>query len=312
MHLPNITLCCIDSQYPELGFDALVLSTQVCSFGAVIFFTRSGFVPPQHSIPNLKIIQIDQICDLTTYSEFMIKGLKQYIETHHVLIVQWDGFIVRPELWQERFLEFDYIGAPWPTKEGLLVGNGGFSLRSKKLLIALQDEAILPKHPEDQCICLENRIYLKDTHGIAFAPGELAEEFAFELEKPNFDCFGFHAVCNLPKVLSKADLLKLITKLPPKLIFTEQFCQFIGTCQGLNSLEIMTALKNQILTLTKEMSADMLSSRLYRHIIKTCIQRKLYSIALETLRTRIKITGWSVDAFLLMLRIYSHKLLPRV
>jgi hypothetical protein len=215
-------------------------------------------------------------------------------------------------LWQERFLEFDYIGAPWPTKEGLLVGNGGFSLRSKKLLNALQDEAILPKHPEDQCICLENRIYLENTHDIAFAPGELAEEFAFELEKPNFDCFGFHAVCNLPLVLSKTDLLELITKLPPKLIFTEQFCQFVGSCQGLNSSEIMTALKKQILTLTKEMNADMLSSRLYRHIIKTCIRRKLYGIALETLRTRIKITGWNVDAFLLLLRIYSHKLLPRV
>jgi hypothetical protein len=312
MHLPNITLCCIDNQYPELGFDAVVFSTQDCSFDAVLFFTRSGFVPPQHSIPNLRIIPIDQICDLTTYSEFMIKGLDQYIQTSHVLIVQWDGFITQPDLWQERFLEFDYIGAPWPTKEGLLVGNGGFSLRSKKLLNALQNEAILPKHPEDHCICLENRTYLENTHGIAFSPGGLAEQFAFELEKPNFDCFGFHAVCNLPLVLAKTDLLKLITKLPPKLIFTEQFCQFVGSCQGLNSSEIMSTLKNQILTLTKEMNADMLSSRLYRHIIKTCIRRKLYSIALETLRTRIKITGWSVDAFLLLLRIYSHKLLPRV
>lgn len=312
MYLPNITLCCIDNQYPELGFDALLMSTQDCSFDAVLFFTRSGFNPPQHSIPNLTIISIDQIYDLNTYSDFMIKGLDQYIQTSHTLIVQWDGFITNPLLWQERFREFDYIGAPWPTKEGLLVGNGGFSLRSKKLLSALQDESILAKHPEDQCICLENRTYLEHTHDIRFAPGELAEQFAFELQKPTFDCFGFHAVCNLPLVLSTPDLLKLITKLPPKLIFTDQFCQFIGACQGLHSSEIMAVLKNQILKLTKEMNSDVLTSRLYRHIIKTCIRRKLYGIALETLRTRIKITGWNVDAFLLFLRIYSHKLLSRI
>ena len=312
MHLPNITLCCIDNQYPELGFDALLFSTQDCSFDEVIFFTRSGFVPPQHLIPNLTIIPIDHFCDLTTYSEFMIKGLDHYIQTSHALIVQWDGFITHPDLWRERFMDFDYIGAPWPTKEGLLVGNGGFSLRSKKLLSALQDEAITAKHPEDQCICLENRAYLENTYGMRFAPGGLAEQFAFELQKPSFNCFGFHAVCNLPLVLSTPDLLKLISKLPPKLIFTEQFSQFIETCHNLNSRKVMDAVKEQILNLCNSMDQDLLSSRLYRHIIKTCIRRKLYSVALDTLVTRIKTTGWNIDAIFLLLRIYSHKLLPRV
>jgi hypothetical protein len=241
----------------------------------------------------------------------MIKDLDQYIQTSHVLIVQWDGFITYPDLWQDRFLEFDYIGAPWPTEEGLLVGNGGFSLRSKKLLSALQDPVIVAKHPEDQCICLENRTYLENTHGITFAPGQLAEQFAFELQKPGFDCFGFHAVCNLPIVLSTSDLMKLIQKLPPKLIFTEQFCQFIETCQGLNSREVMATLKRQILTLTQSMNEGVLSSRLYRHIIKTCIRRKLYRLAFETLLNRVKVTGWNVDALFLLLRIYSHKLLHR-
>ena len=312
MHLPNLTLCCIDNQYPELGFDALLHSTQSRSFDKVIFFTRSGFIPPQHSILNLTIISIDPICDLTTYSEFVIKGLNRYIQTSHVLIVQWDGFITHPSLWQESFMDYDYIGAPWPTKEGLLVGNGGFSLRSKKLLIALQDEAIVAKHPEDQCICLENRAYLENTHDITFATGALAEQFAFELQKPSFDCFGFHAVCNLPLVLSTPGLLKLINKLPPKLIFTEQFSQFVEFCQNLNSHEVMDAVKEQILKLCNSMDQELISSRLYRHIIKTCIRRRLYGIALDTLLTRANITGWNIDAIFLFLRIYCHKLLPRV
>ena len=242
MHLSNVTLCCIDNQYPSLGFDGLLFSTQNSAFGEVLFFTRSGFNPPQHSITNLKVIAIDQILGLTTYSEFILKELNQYIQTSHVLIIQWDGFITHPNLWQERFLEYDYIGAPWPTKDGLLVGNGGFSLRSKKLLNALQDEAIVAKHPEDQCICLENRVYLEKTYGIKFAPGEVAEQFAFELQKPAFNCFGFHGVRNLPLALSTEDLVTLIDKLPPKLIFTEQFSQFIETCQDLNVPHVMKAL----------------------------------------------------------------------
>ena len=312
MHLSNLTLCCIDNQYPDLGFDALLLSTQSCSFDQVIFFTRSGFMPPEHHISNLIIIPIDYICDLESYSEFMIKGLDRYIQTSHALIIQWDGFIIHPNLWQEHFMEYDYIGAPWPTKKGLLVGNGGFSLRSKKLLSALQDEAIVAKHPEDQCICLENRAYLENTHGVTFAPGALAEQFAFELKKPPFDCFGFHAVCNFPLVLSTPDLIKLIYKLPPKLIFTEQFSQFIETCQNLNSREVIDAIKAQILKLCNNMDYGLLSSRLYRHIIKTCIQRNLYGIARDTLLIRIKITGWNIDAIFLLLRIYIHKFLPRV
>lgn len=209
-------------------------------------------------------------------------------------------------------MDYDYIGEPWPTEKGLLVGNGSFSLRSKKLLSALQDEVILAKHTENHCICLENRGYLEDTHGIPFAYGALAEQFNFELQKPSYDCFGFHMACNLPLVLTTPELLKLITKLPPKLIFTGQFSQFIKVCQSLNSTEAMTAVKEQILKLCGEMDQELLSSRLYRHIIKTCIWRKLYSIALDTLLTRIKITGWNVDVFIFLLKIYSHKLLPRI
>lgn len=309
--LRDVTLCCIDNQFPELGFNALQFSTQFCAFGEIFFFTQPRFIPPKPDITNLKIISIDHIVDLTTYSEFILKGLNEYIKTTYVLIVQWDGFIINPKLWQDRFLEFDYIGAPWPTKDGLLVGNGGFSLRSKKLLNALQDNSITAKHPEDQCICLENRKYLEKVHGINFAPGELAEQFAFEIQKPSFNCFGFHAVCNLPLVLPTSDLLNLIKKLPPKLIFTEQFSQFIKTCQDLNSDVVMTALRKQIIFLTQSMSGHLLSSRIYRHIIKTCIRRKLYQLAFDALIKRTNITGWNSDALLLLARIYSHKLLDK-
>lgn len=61
---------------------------------------------------------------------FCIKELWKYFDTSHMLMLQPDGYIIHPELWDDKWLEYDYIGAPWP--DGRL-GCGGFSLRSKKL-----------------------------------------------------------------------------------------------------------------------------------------------------------------------------------
>ena len=63
--------------------------------------------------------------------------LKKYIDTDFCLIIQGDGFVIHPENWTDEFLKYDYIGAPWRNLAHysfIRVGNGGFSLRSKKLL----------------------------------------------------------------------------------------------------------------------------------------------------------------------------------
>ena len=41
----------------------------------------------------------------------------KYIKTSHVLIVQWDGYIINSKKWDSRFLNFDYIGAPFIPRE---------------------------------------------------------------------------------------------------------------------------------------------------------------------------------------------------
>ncbi|MBQ3344518.1 MAG: hypothetical protein IJG84_21645 [Kiritimatiellae bacterium] len=70
----------------------------------------------------------------------MVENLHARFATDYALIVQDDGFPMRPGL--EEFVgKWDYVGAPWvrhvtyydiyPADYG--VGNGGFSLRSKRL-----------------------------------------------------------------------------------------------------------------------------------------------------------------------------------
>ncbi len=140
------------------------------------------------------------------YSYFVLYELHKYIESPFALVVQHDGYVLNPEKWTDQFLEYDYIGAPWPaethyTKEGVevRVGNGGFSLRSKKLLSAFTDLGLTYTDDgtgffhEDGQICNYHRKALED-NGIKFAPVELAARFSRELPVPESveDTFGFH------------------------------------------------------------------------------------------------------------------------
>ena len=48
------------------------------------------------------------------------------MRTPHVLLIQWDGFVVNPSAWSDEFLDFDYVGARWgwPTDGHTIVLDG--------------------------------------------------------------------------------------------------------------------------------------------------------------------------------------------
>ena len=74
------------------------------------------------------------------------------------------------------------------------MGNGGFSMRSKKLQIALaKDPGIEITSPEDEIICRLYRRYLEKNYGIKFATEEQASRFSFECNEPTQSTFGFHS-----------------------------------------------------------------------------------------------------------------------
>src|SRR4051794_4803519 len=71
---------------------------------------------------------INQLKSRADYSRFMLRELADHITTNHALCIQWDGFVVNGSGWDQRFLDYDYIGAVWPHfSNGQNVGNGGFS-----------------------------------------------------------------------------------------------------------------------------------------------------------------------------------------
>lgn len=197
LHLPQITVAIVDGREFKPARRALQHCINLCEFGDAKFFTH-------HESPeDPYVVPIEKISSRQAYSHFVVKRLADFIKTEFVLIVQTDGFIVNVDRWNPEFLKYDYIGAPWHPSQlqpqmnkEHLVGNGGFSLRSKRLQEHLRDDPnIKDTHPEDVAICQWYRSYLEDK-GFTFAPVEIAHQFSCENYLWN-NAFGHHAYFHL-------------------------------------------------------------------------------------------------------------------
>jgi len=209
--LPQVTLVCADCAYHELAADALRRSMAQCQFGRVLFFTDRDI-----AIEGVGTVRIPPLRSVAEYSQFVLKGLARHVETPHVLVIQWDGFVLDGAAWRDEFLQYDYVGAPWPWHgDGHVVGNGGFSLRSRRLLEALQDPRIANVANEDEVICRLERPRLEREHAIRFAPAELAEAFSFEHGPRPARVFGFHGLFNFGEVWREdAELSAILDRVP--------------------------------------------------------------------------------------------------
>lgn len=130
------------------------------------------------------------------YNHVMLDLMPSVATEDFNLVIQTDGYPCNADAWTEEFFDYDYIGAVWPW-ENPSVGNGGFSLRSRRLLDALLalDCSLWQCHPEDATICRHERQRLESEYHIRFAPPELADRFSIEWNTSSSwlgRSFGFH------------------------------------------------------------------------------------------------------------------------
>jgi len=199
LRLPTVTLCAAASVNVLATLAALRSCLAQASFAECLFFTDVDGAPDEAGIRTVRIPKLESA---EAYSQFLLHGLLGYLHTDHCLVVQWDGFILDAGRWDPAFLSYDYIGAPWPQfTDGHDVGNGGFSLRSRKLLQACRDPRFRPGHPEDVSICRVNRAMLEREHDIRFADRDTASAFAYERMAGAHPSFGFHGIFNMVSAL---------------------------------------------------------------------------------------------------------------
>jgi hypothetical protein len=177
---------------------ALEACLEQVSFADCQLFTDADIRPRN---PEIRVVSIAPLTSSAAYSNFLLTELVEHIETSHCLVAQWDGHILDARHWRPEFLEYDYIGASWPQfDDGHDVGNGGFSLRSHRLLQACREQGFTSCHPEDLAIGRINRNWL-ERRGMRFAPKDLANAFAVEREGDLHACFGYHGVWNMPDAI---------------------------------------------------------------------------------------------------------------
>ena len=175
-------------------------------------FLSSKNIPNRQKYKSIRFQKITPLNKLNDYSNFIIFELHRYIKTSHVLIVQWDGYIINPSKWTDDFLKYDYIGAPFVPRVNefsycrdiknkfYTVGNGGFSIRSKRLMEApsefkLLADSYFTNSNEDGFFCILHRNFL-EKKGFKWAPYKIAKNFSIESPLTLLDIknlpLGFH------------------------------------------------------------------------------------------------------------------------
>ena len=170
------------------------------------------------SVNDIEIVKIQPL-DQLQYTLFSLYELPKYIDTDFCLTFQGDGFVIKPNMWDNDFLKYDYIGAPWLSENKNPIGNGGFSLRSQKFLHSaktleynskIQFQKDIPAGklitPEDWFACSYSYDKMINMN-VKFPNIELA--YKFSVEHPSniknydrynintYNSFGFHGSFNI-------------------------------------------------------------------------------------------------------------------
>lgn len=193
IQLPDVTVVCATTKDHGKSIEAIHKTLQHIAPKKVILFSDVLYISDV-----FHCYVIDRFKSVEDYNRFIFKELHKHINTSHILVIQHDGYVIDGEAWDDAFLKYDYIGAPWTYTDGRNVGNGGFSLRSTRLHQILSAEEFEYFSPEDEKICRYYRQTLEMKHGIKFAPEEVAHRFSYEMHQPKVNTFGFHNYFHYP------------------------------------------------------------------------------------------------------------------
>lgn len=216
LHLPQVTLVLVETREHALALKAVEECVSKIDFGDVLILTDRPleFSPLTLMGITPRIQTVDDWPDKIGWSRSWWHDVPPLLRTSHSLNIQWDSWVWKPELWTDEFLRYDYIGAPWWYKDGMNVGNGGFSLVSttlKRYLYKHRREFPCTTDRDDDLLCRTYRPKLEEA-GFCWAPESVAHKFAFECSRltESAEAFGFHGCFNFGEVLEHDKLVERV------------------------------------------------------------------------------------------------------
>ena len=166
LKLPQVTLIALTNKDFDAHKEALDKSSESIEWGA------------------RKIIWDEEMQSIDEWNYKIIYELHNYVQTDYAMLIHADGYVINPSAWRDEFLDYDYIGAPWPlprdpisyrtpNDELIRVGNS-VSLRSRKILeapskLGLEWRSYYGNTNEDGFLCVHSRDKLME-YGCTFAP----------------------------------------------------------------------------------------------------------------------------------------------
>lgn len=214
LELPDVTLVCVETQTHNLATLAINDAVSKVKFGDVLIYTDK---PEAIPVLGARYTIVPNWPDKIKMGAFYYKEAAAPITTSHAILMEWDAGIRDTEMWDPEFLNFDYIGAPWPGAPhggynptgGFNVGNGGFCLISRRLATFIFEN----RHRFDISTDIGiSRTYRGEFEGFAkWAPESVAWRFSFECGPPEQavkPSFGYHDVFNWHLALPNAETIK--------------------------------------------------------------------------------------------------------
>lgn len=249
--MPSITAVIIGNNNHEFSRFAIEKTLKAVECQEVITFSDRIINDDYTFIPLCNGFNRDD------FSYFCLKNLWAHVRTDFVLILHYDGMAVNKEYWSDEYFDYDYIGAPWPESYTWVrpeerVGNGGFTLRSMKLLNALRDPGIFSimgndrTENEDAVICQSGRQLLVEKYGIKFAPIELADQFSHECNNFTGKTLGFHGLWNMPLYCSEEETLFYVNGIPGRYWSPDRRQMFFDNCRLVDFQDAPRQLVKQI------------------------------------------------------------------
>lgn len=214
--LPHVTLVCVETQMHDLATLAINDAISKVKFGHVLIHTDK---PEAIPVPGAEYRIVPNWPDKIAMGAFYYTEAAAPITTSHALLMEWDAGIRDVAMWDPAFLDYDYIGAPWPGRQwggwdptgGFTVGNGGFALVSKRLADYVFENRHRFNINTDIGLCRAHRGEFERTLGAKWAPEEVAYRFAFECGPPEQavkPSFGYHDVFNWHLALPNEETIR--------------------------------------------------------------------------------------------------------
>lgn len=195
LNLPRVTLLSVAGVDPPGHLRAMHHSMRHVRFAETVLVSGSRVQP--NLLRGVRNVTHDCNGSRMNYERTRCRDMAKFFRTTHALVQEADSLLVNPFAWDDEWLGYDYIGAPWPypfkpfphikpsyPEIGAenCVGNGGFTLVSQRLC-ALVSELTDPNEPRmyanDIWICCSLRDQLV-SQGCRFAPEDIARRFAAE------------------------------------------------------------------------------------------------------------------------------------